>query len=100
MGEKVDADEGIHVVIIGAGLAGLSAALSTKLANPAHRVTVLETVKELQEVGVSSRSLLSFSSFAFPTQGCPLPLTYPPSPSHPHQTQPILTTLSPRPDCK
>jgi salicylate hydroxylase len=45
-------DEGIHLVIIGAGLAGLSAALSTKLANPAHEVTVLETVKELQEVGV------------------------------------------------
>lgn len=46
-------DEGIHLVIIGAGLAGLSAALSTKLANPAHKVTILETVKELQEVGVS-----------------------------------------------
>lgn len=43
--------EGIHLVIIGAGLAGLSAALSTKLANPSHAVTVLETVKELQEVG-------------------------------------------------
>lgn len=45
-------DEGIHVVIIGAGLAGLAAALSTKLANPNHQVTILEAVKELQEVGV------------------------------------------------
>ncbi|CAP72894.1 uncharacterized protein PODANS_2_3250 [Podospora anserina S mat+] len=44
-------DEGIHVVIIGAGLAGLAAALSTKLANPNHQVTILEAVKELQEVG-------------------------------------------------
>ncbi|WYZ38989.1 hypothetical protein EsH8_III_000903 [Colletotrichum jinshuiense] len=41
----------LHVIIIGAGLAGLATALSTKLANPSHRVTVLETVKELQEVG-------------------------------------------------
>lgn len=52
MGDQTNTDEGIHLVIIGAGLAGLSAALSTKLANPAHRVTVLEGVKELQEVGV------------------------------------------------
>ncbi|KAK4150256.1 hypothetical protein C8A00DRAFT_46312 [Chaetomidium leptoderma] len=51
MSEQTNADEGIHLIIIGAGLAGLSAALSTKLANPAHQVTVLETVKELQEVG-------------------------------------------------
>ncbi|KAL2196364.1 hypothetical protein P885DRAFT_69429 [Corynascus similis CBS 632.67] len=51
MGDQTNTDEGIHLVIIGAGLAGLSAALSTKLANPAHRVTVLEGVKELQEVG-------------------------------------------------
>jgi salicylate hydroxylase len=53
MGEQIHSDEGIHLIVIGAGLAGLSAALSTKLANPAHQVTVLETVKELQEVGVS-----------------------------------------------
>ncbi|KAK4122430.1 FAD/NAD(P)-binding domain-containing protein [Parathielavia appendiculata] len=51
MGEQIYTDEAIHLIIIGAGLAGLSAALSTKLANPAHRVTVLETVKQLQEVG-------------------------------------------------
>ncbi|KAK4177934.1 putative salicylate hydroxylase [Triangularia setosa] len=44
-------DEGLHVIIIGAGLAGLAAALSTKLANPNHQVTILEAVKELQEVG-------------------------------------------------
>ncbi|KAK0670791.1 putative salicylate hydroxylase [Cercophora samala] len=44
-------DEGIHVIIIGAGLAGLAAALSTKLGNPNHQVTILEAVKELQEVG-------------------------------------------------
>ena len=53
MGEHIADNEGIHLIVIGAGLAGLSAALSTKLANPSHRVTVLETVKELQEVGVS-----------------------------------------------
>lgn len=43
----------INVLIIGAGLAGLAAAISTKVANPAHRVTILESVKELAEVGVS-----------------------------------------------
>ncbi|TDZ51650.1 FAD-dependent monooxygenase OpS4 [Colletotrichum trifolii] len=43
--------EPLHVIVIGAGLAGLSTALSTKLANPSHRVTILEAVKELQEVG-------------------------------------------------
>ncbi|RFU25624.1 hypothetical protein B7463_g10704, partial [Scytalidium lignicola] len=41
----------IHVLIIGAGLAGLGAALSTKTANPNHKVTVLEAVSELAEVG-------------------------------------------------
>ena len=43
----------IHVIVIGAGLAGLSAALSAKIANPEHKVTVLESVRELAEVGVS-----------------------------------------------
>ncbi|KAG9236566.1 putative 3-hydroxybenzoate 6-hydroxylase 1 [Amylocarpus encephaloides] len=38
-------------VLIGAGLAGLSAALSTKVATPEHEVTILESVKELAEVG-------------------------------------------------
>lgn len=46
--------EGIRVLIIGGGLAGLAAALSTKLANPAHEVVVFEAAKELQEIGVSS----------------------------------------------
>ena len=41
-----------HVIVIGAGLAGLSAAISTKIANPSHKVTILESVKELAEVGV------------------------------------------------
>ncbi|KAK3940746.1 hypothetical protein QBC46DRAFT_287701 [Diplogelasinospora grovesii] len=44
-------EDGLHLIVIGAGLAGLAAALSTKLANPSHKVTILETVKELQEVG-------------------------------------------------
>jgi salicylate hydroxylase len=53
----------IHLIVIGAGLAGLSAAVSTKLANPDHKVTILESVKELAEVGVSVPSLLiSYSS--------------------------------------
>jgi thioredoxin reductase len=43
----------IHVIVIGAGLAGLSAAISTKVANPTHQVTMLESVKELAEIGVS-----------------------------------------------
>lgn len=51
--EQTSTDEGLHLVIIGAGLAGLSAALATKLANPAHRVTVLEAARGLHEIGVS-----------------------------------------------
>ncbi|KAK1594749.1 FAD dependent oxidoreductase [Colletotrichum navitas] len=53
MGEAAgcNASHPLHVIIIGAGLAGLATALSTKLANPSHRVTILEAVKELQEVG-------------------------------------------------
>lgn len=47
-----DSQEGIHLVIIGAGLAGLAAALSTKLANPAHKVTICEAVSEIHEIGV------------------------------------------------
>ncbi|TEY31831.1 hypothetical protein BOTCAL_0769g00020 [Botryotinia calthae] len=41
----------LRVLVVGAGLAGLAAALSTKLANPLHEVTILETVSELAEVG-------------------------------------------------
>ncbi|KAI9682581.1 MAG: hypothetical protein M1822_006879 [Bathelium mastoideum] len=39
----------LHLVIIGAGLAGLSAAITTSLEG--HRVTVLEKSAQLQEVG-------------------------------------------------
>jgi 2-polyprenyl-6-methoxyphenol hydroxylase-like FAD-dependent oxidoreductase len=45
---------GIRIIIIGAGLAGLAAAVATKVANPAHLVTVCETVPYLHEVGVSA----------------------------------------------
>jgi NADPH-dependent 2,4-dienoyl-CoA reductase/sulfur reductase-like enzyme len=48
----------IHVIVIGAGLAGLSAAISTKVANHIHQVTMLESVKELAEIGVSISSPL------------------------------------------
>ncbi|KAI9640188.1 hypothetical protein NHQ30_011425 [Ciborinia camelliae] len=41
----------LRVLVVGAGLAGLAAALSTKLANPSHEVTILEAVSELGEVG-------------------------------------------------
>lgn len=47
----------LHLIVIGAGLAGLGAALSTKIANPDHQVTILESVRELAEIGVS---ILSF----------------------------------------
>jgi salicylate hydroxylase len=46
----------IHLIVIGAGLAGLAAAISTKVANPEHQVTILESVRELAEIGVSSSS--------------------------------------------
>ncbi|SPN98901.1 related to salicylate hydroxylase [Cephalotrichum gorgonifer] len=48
---REDRPDGIKIVVVGAGLAGLSAALSTKLANPAHEVVVYEAAKELQEIG-------------------------------------------------
>lgn len=47
----------IHVIIIGAGLAGLAAALSIKIANPEHQVTVLEAVQKLDEIGVGDHSI-------------------------------------------
>ena len=57
--------EGIKVLIIGGGLAGLAAALSTKLANPTHEVVVFEAARELQEIGVSALSL-SLSCYLVP----------------------------------
>ncbi|KAI1087807.1 FAD binding domain protein [Rostrohypoxylon terebratum] len=39
----------LHLIVIGAGLAGLSAAISTRLEG--HRVTVLEKVAKLEEIG-------------------------------------------------
>ena len=43
--------DGIQILVIGAGLAGLAVSLSTKLANPSHQVTVFEAAKVLQEIG-------------------------------------------------
>ncbi|PKS05247.1 hypothetical protein jhhlp_008618 [Lomentospora prolificans] len=45
-------EDGIHVIVIGAGLAGLAVSISTKLANPRHQVTIFETAKVLQEIGL------------------------------------------------
>ena len=53
----------IHVIIIGAGLAGLAAAISTKIANPSHQVTVLEAVQKLDEIGV--RIIIQFPIHPF-----------------------------------
>lgn len=52
MGDATPDPNSLHVIIIGAGLAGLSAAISTKTANPSHSVTILEGVRELAEIGV------------------------------------------------
>jgi salicylate hydroxylase len=52
--------ESLHLIIIGAGLTSLAAAVATKVANPDHRVTILESVKELAEIGVSVVSIFSF----------------------------------------
>ena len=49
----------IHVIIIGAGLAGLAAAISTKVANPEHQVTILEAVHKLEEIGVGHYPFLT-----------------------------------------
>ncbi len=48
--------EALHLIVIGAGLCGLAAAVAAKVANPDHRVTILESVKELAEIGVSNLS--------------------------------------------
>ncbi|KEF58622.1 salicylate hydroxylase [Exophiala aquamarina CBS 119918] len=44
-----DAHEQLNIAIVGAGLAGLAAAISCALAN--HKVTVLESAKQLTEIG-------------------------------------------------
>lgn len=59
MGDSQIDPESIHVIVIGAGLAGLAVALSTKVANPNHRVTILEGVRELAEIGVGSAKSFS-----------------------------------------
>ena len=46
----------IQVIVIGAGLAGLAAAISIKIANPEHQVTVFEAVHKLDEIGVCDHS--------------------------------------------
>jgi salicylate hydroxylase len=40
----------LNVVIVGAGLGGLAAAISTKLEAPSHSVLVIESAAELAEV--------------------------------------------------
>lgn len=46
--------DSLHLIVVGAGLAGLGAAVATKVGNPNHQVTILESVKELAEIGVSA----------------------------------------------
>jgi len=54
----------IHVIVIGAGLAGLAAAISIKIANPEHQVTVFEAVQKLDEIGVCDHSFPTPSFYA------------------------------------
>jgi threonine dehydrogenase-like Zn-dependent dehydrogenase len=41
----------MDIVIVGAGLGGLAAALAVKSGNPAHKVLVIESAPQLAEVG-------------------------------------------------
>jgi salicylate hydroxylase len=49
MSEQAASATKLDVIIVGAGLSGLAAAISTRLSG--HNVTVFESAKELQEVG-------------------------------------------------
>lgn len=40
----------LNIVIVGAGLGGLAAAISTKLEAPTHSVLIIESAAELAEV--------------------------------------------------
>jgi salicylate hydroxylase len=58
----------LSILIVGAGLGGLGAAISLSLSNPKHHITVLESARSLQEVGAglqitpnASRLLQSWS---------------------------------------
>ena len=42
----------LSLLIIGAGVAGLSTAIATKLASPQTDILILESAKILEEVGV------------------------------------------------
>lgn len=52
MGEPANSDGsgGLHILIVGAGIGGLSAALSIRSSTNRHRVTVLEATPSLTEV--------------------------------------------------
>jgi hypothetical protein len=62
------AADGVHLLVVGAGLAGLSAAIATKVANSANQVTILEAVRELQEVGVRIPTTRNGDYLAFHAQ--------------------------------
>lgn len=50
---------GLRILIIGAGLGGLAAAISIKFENPEHNVVVIESAPELAEVCLLTESDLT-----------------------------------------